>query len=72
MITAELGTTAGVSRLIDFDHFYMTCTCLCDVVELGTRIYLPVTFKCTQEFVCVMFHSYSALTNRQNTTVIHV
>ena len=38
MITAELGTTAGVSRLIDFDHFYMTCTCLCDVVELGTRI----------------------------------
>ena len=34
-------------------------------------IYLPVTFKCTQEFVLVTFHSYDALTNRQN-TISHV
>ena len=32
-------------------------------------IYLPVTFKCTQKFVLVMFHSYSVLTNGQNITV---
>ena len=27
--------------------------------------YSPMTFKCTQEFVLVTFHSYSALANRQ-------
>ena len=35
-------------------------------------IYSPVTFKCTQEFVLVTFHTYSALTNRQNITISHV
>ena len=28
-------------------------------------IYLPLTLKCTQEFVLLIFHSYSASTNRQ-------
>ena len=34
--------------------------------------YSPLTFKCTQEFVLVMFHSYNALTNRQNITISQV
>ena len=34
--------------------------------------YSPVTFKCTQEFVLVTFHLYSALTNRQNIIISHV
>ena len=34
--------------------------------------YYPMTFKCTQEFVSVTFHSYSALTNRPNITVSQV
>ena len=34
-------------------------------------IYSSVTFKYTQEFVLVMFNSYSALTNRQNITNSH-
>ena len=32
-------------------------------------IYSPVTFEFTQEFVLETFHSYSALTNRQNITI---
>ena len=32
-------------------------------------VYLPVTLKCGLQFVLVIFHSYSALTNRQNITV---
>ena len=33
-------------------------------------MYSPVTVKCIQEFVLVTFQSYSALTNRQNITII--
>ena len=28
------------------------------------NIYSPMTFKCTQEFILVTFHSYSELRNR--------
>ena len=35
-------------------------------------IYSPVALKCTQEFVLVAFHSYRALTNKQNITISHV
>ena len=35
-------------------------------------IYSPMTFKCTQEFVFVTFHSYSAFTNIQNITISQV
>ena len=35
-------------------------------------IYVPVTFKCTQELVLVTFCSHGALTNGQNITVSHV
>ena len=35
-------------------------------------VYLPVMFKCMQQFVLVTFHSYSALTNRQNITISRV
>ena len=35
-------------------------------------IYLPMTFKCTQEFVLVTLHSYSALTDRQNITITRI
>ena len=35
-------------------------------------MYSPMTFKCTQELVVVTLHAYSALTNRQNSTVSHV
>ena len=37
-----------------------------------TKIYAPMAFKCTQEFVLVTSHSYSALPNRQNITISHV
>ena len=37
----------------------------CDTEIQGYKhIYSPMTFKCTQEFVLVTFHSYSALRNR--------
>ena len=35
-------------------------------------IYSPITFRCTQEFVLVTFHSYSALGKRHNITICHV
>ena len=35
-------------------------------------IYSPMIFKCTQEFVLVMFHSYRALTNRRNITILSI
>ena len=35
-------------------------------------IYSPLTFNCIQKFVWVTFHLYSALTNRQSITIIHI
>ena len=39
---------------------------LCIFIHGYKDIYSPVTSKPTQEFVSVTFHSYSALTHRQN------
>ena len=44
----------------------------CCVSQIYKDIYWPVTLKYTQEFVLVTFHSWSALTNRQNIAVSHV
>ena len=41
--------------------------------ELGYKdIYSPVTLKCAQKFVWVMFHSYSSLANRYEIAISHV
>ena len=39
---------------------------VCIFIHGYKDVYLPVTSKPTQEFVLVTFHSYSALTHRQN------
>ena len=52
--------------------FRWQCNDHCILMQGYKDIYLPVTCKCTQEFVLVTFHSYSALTNRQSITIIHV
>ena len=43
-----------------------------DGVLTNKDTYLPVTLKCAQEFVLVMFHSYNALTNRHDIVISHV
>ena len=52
--------------------FRWQCNDHCILMQGYKDIYLPVTCKCTQEFVLVTFHSYSALTNRQNITISDV
>ena len=42
----------------------LVITCLQTRVQGYNDIYSPVTFKCTQEFVSVTFHSYSALIDK--------
>ena len=61
------------------DHLHLHTThgshlvFLLEESEIGTRRFLlPATFKCTQEFVMVTFHSHRALTNKQNIIISHV
>ena len=64
---------SGVSDSVLLDFFSLLLCYWPDFLFLFYKdIYLPVTFKCTQELVLVTFRSYSALTNRQNITVSHV
>ena len=44
--------------------FRWQCDDHCILMQGYKDIYLPVTCKCTQEFVLVTFHLYYALTNR--------
>ena len=42
------------------------------IIQEYKDIYSPVTLRRAQEFVLVTFHSYSALTYRQDIAISHI